>query len=56
MIKLFPKVKPLLKTVPNVPSGLVNVIEISGGRFDPTLAQRISEAKTDVRVGHYLGK
>ena len=56
LIKLFPNIKPLLKTVPNLPTGLLHLNERKGGYFDPSLAQKIRASKSDVRISTYLSK
>ena len=56
LIKLFPRTKPLLKTVHILPSGLLKLHEQKGGQFDPSLAQKIIAAKSDVQVSTFLSR
>ena len=56
LIKLFPKMKKFLKTVPALPSRLLRLPERVGGQVDHTLAQRIMATKSDVLVFTYLGR
>ena len=56
LIKLFPRTKPLLKTVHILPSGLLKLKERKGGEFDPSLARKITAAKSDVQVSRYLSR
>ena len=56
LIKLFPKMKKFLKTVPTLPSRLLRLPERVGGQVDHTLAQKIMATKSDVLVSTYLGR
>ena len=56
LIALFPRIKSVSKLVTYLPQGLHVLREEKGGHYDPSLAQKISEAKSDVLVEIYLSE